>query len=108
MLKFRRALNRLAAADPAVHRQILEVQHLIKPRRVLRALCGTILSIVTRGLRPIVFGRRFVVLREIERRLGLADRLTGCLNDPRMPEKVLCYARQPSCVMRVSCRPIKG
>jgi hypothetical protein len=36
MLKFRRALNRLAAADPAVHRQILEVQHLIKPRSVLR------------------------------------------------------------------------
>ena len=35
-LKFRRALNRLAAADPAVHRQILEVQHLIKPRSVLR------------------------------------------------------------------------
>jgi len=48
------------------------------------------------------------VLREIERRLGLADRLAGCLKDPRMPEKVLCYARQPSCVMRVSCRPIKG
>lgn len=35
-LKFGRALNRLAAADPAVHQQILEVQHLIKPRSVLR------------------------------------------------------------------------
>jgi 2-polyprenyl-6-methoxyphenol hydroxylase-like FAD-dependent oxidoreductase len=35
-LKFRRALNRLAAADPGVHQQILEVQHLIKPRSVLR------------------------------------------------------------------------
>src|ERR1700752_5446156 len=28
-------------------------------------------------------------LREIERRLGLADRLAGCLRDPRMPEKVV-------------------
>jgi hypothetical protein len=35
-LKFGRALNRLAVADPAVHQQILEVQHLIKPRSVLR------------------------------------------------------------------------
>ena len=30
-----------------------------------------------------------LVLREIERRLGLADRLAGCLRDPRMPEKVV-------------------
>jgi hypothetical protein len=30
-----------------------------------------------------------LALREIERRLGLADRLAGCLKDPRMPEKVL-------------------
>jgi Transposase DDE domain group 1 len=30
-----------------------------------------------------------LVLREIERRLGLADRLAGCLKDPRMPEKVV-------------------
>src|SRR6516165_6422271 len=29
-----------------------------------------------------------LALREIERRLGLADRLAGCLRDPRMPEKV--------------------
>jgi hypothetical protein len=36
MLKFRRAFNRLAAEDPIVHRQILEVQHLIKPRSVMR------------------------------------------------------------------------
>ena len=28
-------------------------------------------------------------MREIERRLGLADRLAGCLRDPRMPEKVV-------------------
>ena len=27
--------------------------------------------------------------REIERRLGLADRLAGCLKDPRTPEKVV-------------------
>jgi hypothetical protein len=30
-----------------------------------------------------------LALREIEHRLGLADRLAGCLKDPRMPEKVL-------------------
>src|SRR5437016_3588973 len=30
-----------------------------------------------------------LALREIERRLGLADRLAGCLNDPRTPEKVV-------------------
>jgi hypothetical protein len=30
-----------------------------------------------------------LALREIERRLGLADRLAGCLKDPRMPEKVV-------------------
>jgi hypothetical protein len=35
-LKFRRALNRLAAADPAIHQQILELQHLIKPHSVPR------------------------------------------------------------------------
>ncbi len=29
------------------------------------------------------------MLREIERRLGLAERLAGCLKDPRMPEKVV-------------------
>jgi hypothetical protein len=29
-----------------------------------------------------------LVLSEIERRLGLADRLAGCLNDPRMPARV--------------------
>ena len=29
-----------------------------------------------------------LVLREIERRLGLADRLAGCLKDPRMPHKI--------------------
>jgi Transposase DDE domain group 1 len=30
-----------------------------------------------------------LVLRGIERQLGLADRLAGCLRDPRMPEKVV-------------------
>jgi hypothetical protein len=28
-------------------------------------------------------------LREVERRLGLADRLAACLQDPRAPEKVV-------------------
>ena len=28
-----------------------------------------------------------LVLREVERRLGLSDRLAGCLRDPRMPER---------------------
>ena len=36
ILKFGRALNRLAAVDPAVHQQMIEVQHLIRPRNVLR------------------------------------------------------------------------
>jgi hypothetical protein len=30
-----------------------------------------------------------LVLREVERRLGLADRLAACLQDPRAPEKVV-------------------
>ena len=30
-----------------------------------------------------------LALREIERRLGLADRFAACLKDPRMPEKVV-------------------
>src|SRR5437764_14634248 len=30
-----------------------------------------------------------LVLREVERRLGLADRLAACLKDPRAPEKVV-------------------
>jgi len=30
-----------------------------------------------------------LALREIERRLGLADRLAACLKDPRMPEKIV-------------------
>src|SRR6516162_861634 len=30
-----------------------------------------------------------LALREIERRLGLADRLASCLKDPRMPAKVM-------------------
>src|SRR5262245_37152953 len=35
-LKFGRALNRVAARDPAVHKLTLEVQHLLKPRSALR------------------------------------------------------------------------
>lgn len=35
-LAFARALNRLGAGDPAVHKQMLEVQHLISPPSVLR------------------------------------------------------------------------
>jgi len=35
-LKFRRAFNRLAAADPVVHKLTTEVGHLLKPRSVLR------------------------------------------------------------------------
>ncbi len=30
-----------------------------------------------------------LALREVERRLGLADRLAGCLKDPRAPERVM-------------------
>ena len=30
-----------------------------------------------------------LVLREVERRLGLADRSAACLKDPRAPEKVM-------------------
>src|SRR5665213_3835001 len=29
-----------------------------------------------------------LALREIERRIGVADRLAACLNDPRAPERV--------------------
>ena len=29
-----------------------------------------------------------LVLREVERRLGLAERLAGCIDDPRLPERV--------------------
>src|SRR5215469_3501107 len=35
-----------------------------------------------------------LALREIERRLGLAERLAGCLKDPRMPEKVVHRAAE--------------
>src|SRR3954453_20087711 len=34
-------------------------------------------------------GGGLLALREIERRLGLADRLASCLKDPRAPEKVV-------------------
>ena len=44
MLKFRRALNRLTAADPAVHQQILEVQHLIKPTNAFGSVIGAVSS----------------------------------------------------------------
>ena len=29
-----------------------------------------------------------LALREVERRLGLAERLAACIGDPRMPERV--------------------
>ena len=35
-LEFGKALNQLAARDPAVHKLTAEVQHLFKPRGVLR------------------------------------------------------------------------
>jgi hypothetical protein len=35
-LKFRIALTRLAAEDPAVHKLTVEVQHLLRPRSVYR------------------------------------------------------------------------
>jgi 2-polyprenyl-6-methoxyphenol hydroxylase-like FAD-dependent oxidoreductase len=35
-LKFTQALNRVAARDPSVHKVMLEVQHLLKPRSVYR------------------------------------------------------------------------
>ncbi len=30
-----------------------------------------------------------LALREIERRLGIADRLAACIRDPRAPERVV-------------------
>jgi hypothetical protein len=35
-LKFGIALTRLVAEDPAVHKLVVEVQHLLKPRSVYR------------------------------------------------------------------------
>jgi hypothetical protein len=35
-LAFSAALNRLAARDPAIHKLVLQVQHLLKPRSLLR------------------------------------------------------------------------
>ena len=35
-----------------------------------------------------------LALREIERRLGLAERLAACLKDPRAPEKVVHHLAQ--------------
>ena len=32
-----------------------------------------------------------LALREIETRLGVADRLAGCLNDPRSADRVIQY-----------------
>src|ERR1700745_524714 len=46
-----------------------------------------------------------LALREIERRLGLADRLAGCLRDPRMPEKVLTRLRMAT--TRTRCAPTR-
>ena len=30
-----------------------------------------------------------LVLREVEKRVGVAERLAGCIDDPRMPEQVV-------------------
>jgi hypothetical protein len=30
-----------------------------------------------------------LVLREVEQRLGVAERLAGCIDDPRVPEQVV-------------------
>ena len=51
MLKFRRAFNRLAAADPAVHKLTTEVGHLLKPRSVLRdpGLVERVQALINRG-----------------------------------------------------------
>jgi len=48
-LKFRRALARLAAEDPVVHKLTAEVGHLLKPRSVLRdpALVERVQAIMT-------------------------------------------------------------
>ncbi len=35
------------------------------------------------------FNGGLLALREIEQRLGIADRLAGCINDPRAPERTL-------------------
>src|SRR5215472_10820748 len=48
-----------------------------------------------------------LALREIERRLGLSDRLASCLVDPRAPERVVhrlaghCQLKLPWCALRV-------
>jgi len=41
-----------------------------------------------------------LALREIERRLGVADRFAVCLKDPRMPEKVVHRLAQ---IIRFAC-----
>ena len=38
---------------------------------------------------PLSSDGGLLALHEIERRLGLADRLAACLKDPRAPERVL-------------------
>ena len=50
-----------------------------------------------------------LALREIERRLGLADRLASCLKDPRMPAKVMHRVAE---IIRfrllMDCRRLRG
>ena len=38
--------------------------------------------------RPALLGRRRAGLREVEQRLGVAERLAACIDDPRVPERV--------------------
>jgi 2-polyprenyl-6-methoxyphenol hydroxylase-like FAD-dependent oxidoreductase len=50
-MKFGMALTRLAAADPAVHKLVAEVQHLLKPRSVYREpeLLERVLAVMAAG-----------------------------------------------------------
>ncbi len=51
MLRFRLALGKLAARDPAVHKLVAEVQHLLKPRSVYRdpELVQRVLAMMAEG-----------------------------------------------------------
>src|SRR5256885_8364092 len=48
-----------------------------------------------------------LVLREVERRLGLADRLAACFNDPRTPEKIVIDGDYPV-PHADDCRRVRG
>jgi hypothetical protein len=50
-MKYGMALTQLAAADPAIHKLVAEVQHLLKPRSVYREpeLMQRVLAVMTAG-----------------------------------------------------------